>query len=236
MPDIRLITFDLDNTLWPVDEVIRRADADMRRWLDDQLPGFSAQFSAEDFMRFRQRLVAERPELRPDLSKMRIAVLTAAIAEFGRGEQQAAQIAMDAFEIFIHGRHQVRYFDGAELVLAQLAERYTLAALTNGNADFKRLSIGEHISFGYSSASVGVSKPHPDIFHAALAHAEIDAHQAVHVGDHPIDDIHGAAAVGMRTVQVQLEDLPVPTADSESHPPDAQITDLSTLAEAIAAF
>ena len=33
MPRIRFITFDLDNTLWDVGTVIRRAEASMNAWL-----------------------------------------------------------------------------------------------------------------------------------------------------------------------------------------------------------
>ncbi|MFK7916386.1 MAG: HAD family hydrolase [Pseudomonadales bacterium] len=233
---IRLITFDLDNTLWPVTETIVRADATMRRWLDAQVPGFSDQFQQEHFMALRQRLIAADPALQHDLSKMRVAVLTAALQTFGKTAAEAADTAASAFRIFIDGRHDVRYFEGVEQTLAELARDYTLAALTNGNADFGRLSIGKHMSFGFSSASVGVSKPHPDIFHAALKHAGVAAHEAVHIGDHPMDDIHGAAAVGMRTILVRMEDLATPEADAAAHAPDAQITALSELAGVIAAL
>ena len=33
MPDVKLITFDLDNTLWDVETVIRQAEADMVAWI-----------------------------------------------------------------------------------------------------------------------------------------------------------------------------------------------------------
>ena len=233
---IRLITFDLDNTLWPVQEVIQKADGAMRTWLDERLPGFSAQFSGDAFMLLRKRIVAERPDLQHDLSSMRIEVLCRAITAFGQPTRAARSLAERAFEVFIDHRHKVRYFDGVEEVLAELATRYTLGALTNGNADFSRLEINRHISFGFSSASVGASKPHPDMFHAALRHADVRPEQAVHVGDHPHDDIHGAAAVGMRTILVQLVNLPAPAIEVATQAPDVQISTLSELRSAIASL
>ena len=38
MAEIRLITFDLDNTLWDVGQVIRHAETQMQAWLDEVVP------------------------------------------------------------------------------------------------------------------------------------------------------------------------------------------------------
>ena len=38
------------------------------------------------------------------------------------------------------------------------------------------------------------------MFEAALGHNGARPEEAVHIGDHPIDDIQGAASVGMHTV------------------------------------
>ncbi len=68
-------------------------------------------------------------------------------------------------------------------------------------------------------------KPHPSVFHEALsALGGVDPARAVFVGDRPYDDIHGARAVGMRTV-LRHSDL-VPPYDVE---PDATISSLSEL-------
>ncbi len=51
-----------------------------------------------------------------------------------------------------------------------------------------------------SAADVGFLKPHPAIFQAALDALQIDASEAVFVGDNPVADIAGAQAVGLRAV------------------------------------
>jgi len=43
-------------------------------------------------------------------------------------------------------------------------------------------------------------KPHPSAFLAAAAALDVDPHDAVFVGDRPLDDVSGAQSVGMRTV------------------------------------
>jgi putative hydrolase of the HAD superfamily len=44
---IRLITFDLDDTLWPVEPVIVRAEHRMREYLDRNAPEVNRRFDRE---------------------------------------------------------------------------------------------------------------------------------------------------------------------------------------------
>ena len=71
MSRIDVITFDLDNTLWDVDEVIRNAERVTRQWFDARIPELYATLKQEDFMAIRQRIVVDRPELAHDLSRIR---------------------------------------------------------------------------------------------------------------------------------------------------------------------
>jgi FMN hydrolase / 5-amino-6-(5-phospho-D-ribitylamino)uracil phosphatase len=210
MPDIKLITFDLDNTLWNVEVVIRRAEDRMRIWLHERVPDYGARVPAEAVLDLRNAVLRDHPELRHDLSRLREEILFRAISHCGYGDREARRLARQAFEIFLDARHEVEFFEGALELLEYLARDYTLAALTNGNADFARLKLDRFFRFGYSAASVGIGKPAPQIFHAALAHAGIGAAQAVHVGDHLRDDIEGASQVGMHTIWVNLDRLDLP--------------------------
>lgn len=60
----------------------------------------------------------------------------------------------------------------------------------------------EGLEFLAFSDEVGVPKPHPRIFAAALEALEAEPHEAVHVGDLLRTDVAGARAVGMRTVRI----------------------------------
>lgn len=52
------------------------------------------------------------------------------------------------------------------------------------------------------SQEVGWRKPHPKIFDAALKGLNVQAEEALFVGDDPYDDVTGAGRVGMKTVLV----------------------------------
>ena len=62
------------------------------------------------------------------------------------------------------------------------------------------LGLAGHMDLAVTSSEVGVEKPHPDIFLAALQRADAKAVEAVHVGDQPTSDVDGALAVGIHPV------------------------------------
>ncbi len=57
-----------------------------------------------------------------------------------------------------------------------------------------------HAHFRLSAADVGYLKPHPKIFEELLGRMEIQAHEAVFVGDNLTADIGGAQGVGIKAV------------------------------------
>jgi len=59
-----------------------------------------------------------------------------------------------------------------------------------------------------TSAEVGAPKPNPRVFERALAIAGAAPSQALHVGDKVDNDLHGAAAAGVRAVLLQREGEP----------------------------
>ncbi len=210
MADIRLVTFDLDNTLWNVETVIQGAEQRMRAWIRERVPDYHVRFPAEAMLELRNAVVEERPHLRHDLSALREELLYRALRACGTSQNDARTLARQAFEIFLDARHEVQYFEGALETLERLSDDYLLGALTNGNADIARLDVHRFFDFGFSSASVGASKPAPEMFQAALRHAGAAPHQAIHVGDHVVDDVGGASAVGMHTVWINPGAEPAP--------------------------
>jgi putative hydrolase of the HAD superfamily len=91
--------------------------------------------------------------------------------------------------------------------------------------DLQRFGILEFFDHVLFSADVGVRKPHPQIFQAALEALNVAPHEAVFVGDRVPEDVEGAMRVGMRGVWKERP-------DRERLPhvvPDAQITHLCEL-------
>jgi putative hydrolase of the HAD superfamily len=58
-----------------------------------------------------------------------------------------------------------------------------------------------------TSKEVGVDKPNPLIFQAALQRAVVDASEAVHVGDQYKMDVVGARGVGINPILIDRYNL-----------------------------
>lgn len=234
MPRLRVLTFDLDNTLWDVRTVIGRAERRLAAWLEAEIPEAATVYrEGADLMAMRNQLIAEQPQLAHDISGLREALLRQVMRQSGYRETEARRLAARAFEVFIEARHDIEYFDGALTALAQLSRRYALGSLTNGNADPKRLKLDRYFSFSFCAADVGASKPAPDLFEAALRHNGAAPEEAAHIGDHPIDDIAAAADLGLHTIWFNGPVQQAMREEPATAPATAEIAHLNELVEAV---
>jgi putative hydrolase of the HAD superfamily len=92
-------------------------------------------------------------------------------------------------------------------MLGDLSARYATAIITNGSRRVQRAKLGRAGLTGavgrvFISGELGVRKPDPALFRRALGWAGVAAGDALIVGDHPYDDIHGGQRAGLRTCAV----------------------------------
>lgn len=226
---IKLITFDLDDTLWDTAPVIASAEVVLRDWLQANAPNLGG-VPVEHLYAIRERLVQAEPGLKHRISALRRRVLFQALAEAGYSEKHAQALANEGFEVFLHARHQVEVFPEVQPVLEILRHRYMLGVITNGNADVHRLGLSDYFRFALCAEDLGIGKPDPAPFREALQRGQVSASAAVHVGDHPGDDIAGAQRAGLRAVWFN----PQGKAWQGEQAPDAEIQRLSQLPEVIA--
>ncbi|MEH6800976.1 MAG: HAD family hydrolase [Halopseudomonas sabulinigri] len=197
---IQLVTFDLDNTLWETESVVVAAEQTLLHWLEKNAPKFAQQLDLEARMALRNEVLAAQPELRHRVTPLRIAVLELGLRKAGYSDKQASKLAKQGFKIFLDARHQLEYFPHVEVVLELLSRQYQLASISNGNADVRRLGLDRFFKIIVSADEVGLSKPDAAPFQSALEAAGVEPSQALHIGDHPGDDIQGALDVGMHTL------------------------------------
>ncbi len=113
-----------------------------------------------------------------------------------------------------------RFYDDVEPALRKLRERgLRLGVVSNWDTRLRGICAGlgldRLVDFIVISAEVGVRKPDPRIFHAALEQAGVAASEALHVGDLPEEDVAGARAAGIEAVLIdrprRITPLPAPT-------------------------
>ena len=202
---IKVISFDLDDTLWAVEPVLEKAEAVVHQWLEEHCPAVTQTFDLNALKALRLKLFHQRPDLQHQISLLRILSMQQAIEASGYNSKEAEKLAHQAFDLFLHHRHEVELFDAVEETLAELQKHYQLVVITNGNAHVERLEIGQYFEFAISAEQLNSGKPSPLPFQAVLNRCDIRANQLIHVGDHHEHDIIGAKNLGIRTVWVNLD-------------------------------
>ena len=98
--------------------------------------------------------------------------------------------------------------DQAKEVLAYLRTKYRTGLITNGRTEIQygkidQINLRGDFDIILVSEEAGVKKPDAAIFRMALDALGLPPEQCVYVGDHPVNDVAGAADVGMKTIWLQ---------------------------------
>lgn len=197
---IRLITFDLDETLWGGTKVVLRAETEMIKWVSGKVPKFPEQYRARA-TDIRAITLAKRPRIHYDFNKIRVAVVEEILRECGLEPSEACEIASAALCIFHGCRNKLQLNHDAVALLRELSENYLLASISNGTSEVHRSPLKNYFELSVYARNMGTRKPDPAMFEIVLSHTKTLPQQAIHVGDHPIEDLEVAKRVGMYTVQ-----------------------------------
>ena len=230
---LRLITFDLDHTLWDPTDALIAAEQAMFGWINEHSPVTASFYPPEKFHAYKKDLAAAYPELTAKVSEFRFQLLRRIFLQSGHDSDTARRMAQDAFAAFYQARSTgLTLFENVADVMAELKESYSLIALTNGNADLD-IAGHTHLFERHLKADDYAAKPSPDMFEAALQHAGVEPRQALHIGDHPEQDVAAARAVGMTTLWFNDKEADWPLADCQ---PDGEFSHWSQLVQAIRAL
>lgn len=201
MIPFKVLSFDLDDTLWPVAPAILAAERAVFDWLQREFPRSVDNHSIESMRAIRAAMAQRHPHKEHDMTFLRRTAIAEQLRLAGYGEEGADA----AFEVFFAARNRVRLYADVEPALQRLQQRYRLFALSNGNADLQRCGIHHYFDGHVSAQSTGVAKPDPRIFSALAAAAGVDLHEVLHIGDDPLADVTGAVRSGMQAVWVRRE-------------------------------
>lgn len=204
---IKMITFDLDDTLWDNKPTITNAEIKTREWIEDRV-GAIEWGDLNDFLQIREALISKDKSIAWDISKLRIEIFKEKIKDLAPAGD-ITKLAEDAFDYFLKKRHEIELFPGVESALKTLSENYMLGVLTNGNADIYKLSIGKYFEFSISSLEAQDSKPNKSHFELAKSYLpNLKYSEMLHIGDHQINDVFGAHALGIKVLWFNNTEAP----------------------------
>lgn len=221
---VRLITFDLDDTLWPCHPVIRRAEQACYAWLEREAPALTEHFSLESLREHRLALGRTRPDIAHDLTELRRESLRLLLGEVGCGEE----LAQAASDVFRAARNRVTPYDDVVDGLGRLRMHFTLVSVTNGNSQIEHTPLRASFDHSLTAAEVGAAKPDPAIFHVASRRSGVPLDAFLHVGDDPVRDVEAARAIGLTTVWVNRCGQAWP---DDLRPADLEVTEIGTLVD-----
>jgi len=202
------IFFDLDHTLWDFE---RNSAATFQHLLEKH----ELQLRLQDF------LAVYVPINRAYWKAYRQAEVTKEQLRYGRLKDAFDELGYAVNDTTIHAlaegyiTHLTSFshvFDHTHSTLEYLRPKYKLHILTNGFKEIqhKKLSgaqINQFFSCVINAEEVGVKKPDPEIFDAALKRAKVRPEQALMIGDDLEADVHGALNAGWSALHFNNENL-----------------------------
>lgn len=225
--NIRVISFDLDDTLWPGMPTILAAENKLYRFLQENVSVITQRYDMMQLRDRRRELLSRYPELAHDLTALRLRSFEALADEFGLDREWIRP----AFELFYEARQQVSLFPDVAPVLEALQQQYRLASLTNGNADPEKTGVAHWFEYSLNSITAGSLKSQPMIYRQLQRQMGVSAGEHVHVGDDPENDVLGAKTAGAFAIWLNREQKPWPLGDCQ---PDSEIQNLHALPAVLA--
>jgi len=203
----KVLSFDLDDTIWECGPVIRRTVQKVHEHISSEFPELLEVIpdaKAYDSFLSEAKVLARKVGKDHDFSYMRHEVHRL-IAE--RANIEPERIKENLFEVYISERSKVidHVYPGVIPALETLkAKGYTLVSLTNGNCDMERVpELYELFDHHISAISAGAAKPHPLPFQHVVEVTGVEGpHEVLHIGDSISCDVKGASDYGMHTVWV----------------------------------
>ena len=205
---VRVITLDLDDTLWPIDRIIDRAEAALHAWLEQHAPGVAQALPPPSFAAYRRALARAVPAIAHDYTALRLEALRRALEQHG-SDTRLAETGMD---VFLAARNDVEFFPDVLEALERLSPHFRVVSLSNGNSDLKRIGIDRYFAGIMNARIAGFAKPDARIFHAACATVDAPLAGVLHVGDDPDLDVRAALDAGARSVWINRAGKPWPGA------------------------
>jgi len=218
MNHIKAIIFDLDNTILDRTSTFRRFTNSLLSTYFKHVESTKEIFDRivyldQDGYKDKSELFSELIEELPWSTKPRMAELL----DFYTAEYVKSAVLMDQ----------------AREVVLYLRKKYKIGMITSGKTSIQygkidQLGIRNDFDLIIVSEEAGIKKPDPRIFEMASNKLKVKPEECIYIGDHPINDIEGAAKTGMGTIWIKVNQ---PWKDGLTAKPMYSISKLSELLE-----
>lgn len=235
--EVKAMTFDLDDTLYNNEPVIRQAEAALAAHLKAHHSNAAA-LTPRDWYLLKHAAINRDNRLTSDMGQLRRVILTAALS--GKNAHSlSAEIPDDAelnsavdacFNCFYDARSDFTLDDDVHNILKLLSDNMPLVGITNGNVDADKIGITPYFDTILHASITRPMKPAPDMFNEAAAILDIPAGNILHVGDNIIKDVLGAINAQFQAAWFACNRPMVLSSEPVSVLPHVSLSTLSELA------
>ena len=208
MKDIKLVAFDLDDTLWDGKQVLTQAEEAVDTWIQNHHPTVATHWNREQLKELRLSLVDPNLAYALQLSDSRQRSFLSAAAQVGYAIEDSTVFARDAMAVFLQERSRVTMFEGVEEMLAALAEHYILVAISNGNCRLMDTVIGPYFEAHLSAEICGSAKPDIGMLKACERQFSVTSEQCCLVGDSEFYDGQAARDANWLFMHFNVDGVP----------------------------
>jgi HAD superfamily hydrolase (TIGR01549 family) len=183
---IKVISFDLDDTLFACEPVIRRSNEALSNYLYTFHPVLHEHLASTSLDAYTKLVATAYPAKAHDVSFLRRQALFE--ASTAASLPNAEDVASQSFAFFLHQRSvncSAHFFPGVVSALNELRSRgYRLATISNGNANVKLIpELADIVEVHVSAIEAGFAKPHTAPFLLLAQKMHVLPNEILHVGD-----------------------------------------------------
>lgn len=232
----KAISFDLDDTLYSNHPIMMSTSSAMLAYFQKEFPlllgssDIQAVYDIEFWSVYKQQALDLNPELKHDVGSLRSESYYLGMIDLGISKTKSREAVHHAIKHFDFHRSNFTVPDNIHNLLAALAKKWPLIAITNGNVNTHTIDINQYFSAVYYSGGESMGKlnkhkPCPDMFNHACDHLSIKPSELLHVGDCGKADILGGILAGCQTAWVSSYDVGQPL----SILPNIELSDVEEL-------
>lgn len=188
---IKLLSFDLDNTLYDNRPVIKLAELKSKAYLSQEFKRQSVTFDFDHFLSIRNDLMNIKSKNQSNLNHKleNLTYLRQLVLEkFCEPLENSKQICQKALDIFLKYRSQVEVPDEIIQLLEYLKKRFVVISLTNGNCDPYQTAMGDYFEKHYAPHHGFRAKPHKQMLEIVKQDFSMESDHILHIGDQPETD------------------------------------------------
>lgn len=237
MDDIKVLIFDLDNTLINYGGVTNRAwQLTCQNCLEEYEIKISALKMADEIVRVNNSIWEDekkRPRGNFSFYQLRRSIVSEALKHLEIYHQEIVEWLVSNYSYYKH--EAVYVFEDVFDTLTELKKRgYRIALLTNGDRDFqreklKRFDMEKLFDGIFIEGEQGVGKPEKQAYENVLNRFQVQPGEACMIGDHYLWEVVAPIRYGLKAIWVNRGDLGIK--GNEAVKADFVIQNISELLE-----